>query len=132
MPVFFSKAHGLVSISPLDYSPNDFSSQNDSTVYGGDASISEMGEITVSEQDLEELISHQNIDARVKAAFLYHVSKNQPQCEAIVRELLPRKEIPYSDIDGPLDVAVVQVSQDLIDDIPARDPRWVDLKTSSK
>lgn len=88
--------------------------------------------MSVLEQDLEELVTHQNLDARMKAAFLYHVSKNQAQCEALVKELFPKKEIPISDVDSPLDVAAVKVSQDLIDDIPARDPRWVDMKTSSK
>lgn len=131
VPVFFSKSHGLVSISPLDYYPNDFSSQNDSINYGPDVSISECGDISVLEQDLEELVTHQNLDARMKAAFLYHVSKNQAQCEAIVKELFPRKEVPMSDVDAPLDIAAVKVSQDLIDDIPARDPRWTDMKTSS-
>lgn len=131
VPVFFSKSHGLVSVSPLDYSPNDFSSQNDSITYGADVSMSECGDVSVLEQDLEELTTHQNIDARIKAAFLYHVSKNQAQCEGLVRELFPRKEVPVSDIDSPLDVAVIKVSQDLIDDIPARDPRWVDMKTSN-
>lgn len=132
VPVFFSKSHGLVSVSPLDYSPHDFSSQNDSITFGEDVSMSECGDISVLEQDLEELTTHQNMDARLKAAFLYHVSKNQAQCETLVKELFPRKEVPLSDVDSPLDVAVVKVSQDLIDDIPARDPRWMDMKTSSR
>lgn len=132
VPVFFSKSHGLVAISPLDYSPHDFSSQNDSIAFGADVSVSECGDTSVLEQDLEELTTQtQNVDARMKAAFLYHVSKNQAQCEALVRELFPRNEIQISDIDSPLDVAVVKVSQDLIDDIPARDPRWVEMKTSN-
>lgn len=130
-PAFFSKSHGLVCVSPLDYSPNDFSSQNDSINFGADASMSECGDISVLERDLEELTTHQSVDARLKAAFLYHVSKNQAQCEALVRELFPRSEFPLSDVDSPLDVAVVKVSQDLIDDIPAKDSRWVDMKTSN-
>lgn len=35
-------------------------------------------------------------------------------------------------MDSVLDTVVVKVSKDLIDDVPVKDPRWADHKTTSK
>jgi hypothetical protein len=36
------------------------------------------------------------------------------------------------EVDAPLDVVIVQVSKDIINDMPASDPRWTETQSSSK
>jgi len=54
----------------------------------------------------------------------------QTQSEAIVSEMFPPEEEPVIDIDAALDTIVVKVSQDLVNDIPVGDPRWVEMRPS--
>jgi hypothetical protein len=42
--------------------------------------------------------------------------------------MFPPEEEPIIDIDAALDTTVVKVSQDLVNDIPAGDPRWIEMR----
>jgi nuclear pore complex protein Nup133 len=46
--------------------------------------------------------------------------------------MFPPEEEPIIDIDAVLDTIVVKVSQDLVNDVPAGDPRWTEMRVPSK
>jgi nuclear pore complex protein Nup133 len=56
----------------------------------------------------------------------------QIQSEAIVNQIFPPEEEPIIDIDAVLDTVVMKVSQDLVNDIPAGDPRWSETRVPGK
>jgi hypothetical protein len=56
----------------------------------------------------------------------------QKQSEGIVNQILPPEEEPIIDIDAALDTIVINVSQDLVNDIPAGDPRWTEMGLPGK
>jgi nuclear pore complex protein Nup133 len=43
--------------------------------------------------------------------------------------MFPPEEEPVIDIDAPLDTIAVNVSKDLVNDIPSGDPRWAEMRT---
>jgi hypothetical protein len=45
-----------------------------------------------------------------------------------VNEIFSPEEESVIDIDAALDTVVLKVSQDLVNDIPAGDPRWVEMR----
>lgn len=45
-----------------------------------------------------------------------------------MNQMFPPEEEPIIDIDAVLDTIVVKVSQDLVNDIPAGDPRWIEMR----
>jgi len=45
-----------------------------------------------------------------------------------VNDVFPPEEESVIDIDAVLDTVVLKVSQDLINDIPAGDPRWMEMR----
>ncbi len=45
----------------------------------------------------------------------------------MINDLFPVTETPPQ-VDSPLDLVAINVSLDLINDIPAKDPRWADIK----
>jgi hypothetical protein len=45
-----------------------------------------------------------------------------------VNDIFPSEEESVIDIDAVLDTVVLKVSQDLINDIPAGDPRWMEMR----
>ena len=56
----------------------------------------------------------------------------QTQSEAIVNDLFPPEEESAIDIDAVLDKVVLKVSHDLINDIPAGDPRWMEMRVPGR
>lgn len=54
----------------------------------------------------------------------------QETAEGIVNSLFPYEEEPAVDVDASLDVIVSRVCLDLINDIPAGDPRWAPIRRS--
>ncbi|XP_021913246.1 nuclear pore complex protein Nup133 [Zootermopsis nevadensis] len=131
--VFFSKVHGLVSVSPSDFSPHDMNSSMSFSEAPGamDVTGSQFSEdvnISVTDVELEELTINKDGTAQMKAAFIYYIKKNLTQSEAIVSEMFPPEEEPVIDIDAALDTIAVKVSEDLVNDIPSGDPRWAEMK----
>lgn len=131
--VFFSKIHGLVSVLPSDFSPHDLNSSMSFSEAPGalDVTGSQFSEginISVMAAELEELTVSKDHTAQMKASFIYYIKKNLNQSEAIVNQMFPPEEEPIIDIDAVLDTTVVKVSQDLVNDIPAGDPRWIEMR----
>lgn len=47
----------------------------------------------------------------------------------MINEMFPIDETP-NQVDAALDLVAIKVSLDLINDIPAKDPRWADMKST--
>lgn len=125
IPVFFSRYHGFVSLLPANVNPDDlFNCSGNLTSL--DVLSNEL--LNVSEADMEKLGRESDNKSKLKAAFLQFVSNNFVTSEQILKETFPSDiSVPYL-TDAPLDLAVVQVARSLIDDIPAKDPRWAEIK----
>ena len=50
----------------------------------------------------------------------------QSQAKAIVEELFPSSAPTPMETGSPIDVAVAKLSQEVVDDFPASDPRWAE------
>lgn len=68
--------------------------------------------------------------SKLKAAFIYQLSKNNTKCTEILSELLHNDGTNKlaTDLDG----IVLAIAKDLAEDIPAADPRWEQLKSANK
>ena len=53
-------------------------------------------------------------------------SHPQSQAESLVEDLFPTELTTGYQVDSALDTAVASLSQALIDDYPASDPRWAE------
>lgn len=125
-PVFFSREHGLISVS------------SGSLGHELDASIALMqlpAEVSLNESTAgnlslyninpdEVLAAYQDTVGQLKAAFIFHVQNQKEACRDILEQLFFSKPVPVVGIDTTLDKAVLAISRDLLDDIPAGDPRW--------
>lgn len=71
---------------------------------------------------------------KLKTAFLFHLRRDVPLCRALLDELFPPPAGPPAsppagppaderDVDAALDRTVLRVATDLLDDVPAGDPR---------
>lgn len=128
IPVFFSRIHGFISVTPSDViSPFDF--VNNSNMSFDSLNISE--KMIADEPDLENVTTYKDGNACMKAAFLYYVSKKSAQAKAMINEMFPIDETP-NQVDATLDLVAIKVSLDLINDIPAKDPRWADMKSTER
>uniref|UniRef100_A0A8D8YPU1 Nuclear pore complex protein Nup133 n=3 Tax=Cacopsylla melanoneura TaxID=428564 RepID=A0A8D8YPU1_9HEMI len=125
LPVFFSRHYGFVSLLPADVNPDD--------VFNCSTNMSSLDVMSndilaLSEADMEKLGKENDNKSKMKAAFLQFVSNNFVASEQILKESFPSDlSVPYL-TDAPLDSAVVLVARSLIDDIPAKDPRWAEIK----
>jgi nuclear pore complex protein Nup133 len=73
---------------------------------------------------LQDLSVSEDEVARFKAAFLHAAQGNLTKAKSMIEELFPGGLLPASDVDALLDTWVAQVSQEMVDDFPASDPRW--------
>lgn len=146
LPLFFSRIHGIVSVSPSDFEP-DFlnNSMNLSTAnlsaIGQDVVMSPQpimmetsnvlspnttnaGNLTMYGLDPEEIReNNRDIASQYKAAFIYHLKRNSAMCQTILNELFGKGEGGRA-IDGDLDKTTLKIAKDLAEDLPASDPRW--------
>ncbi|CRL07223.1 CLUMA_CG020204, isoform A [Clunio marinus] len=144
LPLFFSKLHGVVCVTPSDFEPELLNSSVNvsmtnvsimSEVFSPKASLitdetsnllspstTNIGNLTMYELDPED-ICERNKDAvsQFKAAFIYHLKRNSAMCHSIINEMF-KDESPK--IDSKLDEIVVTIAKDLAEDLPAADPRW--------
>ncbi|KAL7299771.1 hypothetical protein TKK_0007518 [Trichogramma kaykai] len=130
-PVLFTKNHGLITISPTDFSNQDFNQSyadvNASVDLNGTSNMSILPEqfvTLISNEEINEMLYCTDGGKQLQAAFLLSVRNNKEQCDDILSELFPMQEEPVMDIDAPLDTLVLKVAKNLIDDYPANDPRW--------
>nr|CAD7433875.1 unnamed protein product [Timema monikensis] len=132
IPLFLSKVHGLVSILPSDCSPFDILNSSNMSIADSTMALSDLTSsqfhVTVTEADLEEMTLNNDSSTRLKAAFINYVNKNIAKSEQIVEEVFPVDDEPVIDLDAALDTVVLSVGQDLVNDMPAGDPRWAEQR----
>ncbi|SPP87767.1 nuclear pore complex protein Nup133 [Drosophila guanche] len=143
LPLFFSRTHGLVSITPGDFdanelhnmsscntpdlfSPSSFHAPDQSSLTAMTASSNNLH---LFELDPEELYSDLSDEVgQLKAAFVYHLKRNDNMVKTIVGELL--RTVNEPDPSGApmdaykLDRIVITIAEDLAEDLPIADPRW--------
>ena len=87
--------------------------------------------LSVSAAGLEDLTMSESKGDQLKAAFLLFCKRNMGQSVSIVAELFPASDAASTSasataVDSALDRLVANMSQDLIEDFPASDPRWME------
>ena len=133
-PVFFSTRHGVLILQP-SAGPNDSHSFIDE-------SIMEHSQIMAESLDpaqvrlifhpsfrrrFNNLIDLQNesTSSKFKMAFFNFCRKNVYETQSLLEELFSSPS-SKGQIDSLMDRMVVELSQKIIDDYPASDPRWTD------
>jgi len=124
-PLFFSSQHGVVSLTPVS-APS--SSLEQSTLEATDLSslqgLQDSLNCSITATGLQDLTTSESKTDQLKAAFLQFCKRSHGQAQTIVDELFPPG---LSDpVDSSLDRLVIGLSQQLVDDFPASDPRWVE------
>ncbi|XP_055536307.1 nuclear pore complex protein Nup133 [Wyeomyia smithii] len=140
MALFFSKIHGMVIVTPSDFEPNSevFNSSVSSDVFNPNVSVNDTvfinqsifapattnaGNLIMYDLDPEEI---GNIDkdsvSQLKAAFIYHIKRNNTASNDIINSIL--QNVEGKSLDSELDHIVLKIAEDLAEDIPAADPRW--------
>ncbi|KAH8382783.1 hypothetical protein KR009_005236 [Drosophila setifemur] len=144
LPLFFSRTHGLVAITPGDFDGTELlnmSSCNTPDLFAPasyNASFGAMNQSTLSgstnnlhmfELDPDDMYSELNDEVgQLKAAFLYQLKRNTNMAKTVVGELL--RSVGEADANGaPLDAykldrIVITIAEDLAEDLPIADPRW--------
>lgn len=144
LPLFFSRMHGVVCVTPSDFEPEFFN--NSVNVSMSNVSVmsdslfnpninnapdmsniqsphtTNAGNLIIYEFDPEEIReTSKDSVSQFKAAFIYHLKRNSAMCHTIINEMF-KDAAPQ--LDSKLDRIVVTIAQDLAEDLPAADPRW--------
>ncbi|XP_049535624.1 nuclear pore complex protein Nup133 [Anopheles darlingi] len=148
-PLFFTRLNGILVVTPSDFDPSDmFNSSvssemfnptvllagaNDSVVTIGQhqsifaPATTNAGNLVLYELDPDEIAAsaeeQQDPDHQLKAAFIYHIKRNNGAADELIGSLLET----FGDldpVDSDLDRTVLKIAIDLADDTPAADPRW--------
>ncbi|XP_016961291.1 nuclear pore complex protein Nup133 [Drosophila biarmipes] len=144
LPLFFSRTHGLVSITPGDFDGSEMMNMSSCntpdlyapTSFNASFGVTDQSAITGStnnlhlfELDPDEMYNELCDEVgQLKAAFLYHLKRNNNMVKTIVGELL--RSVTGADPNGApmdaykLDRIVITIAEDLAEDIPISDPRW--------
>ncbi|XP_038072152.1 nuclear pore complex protein Nup133-like [Patiria miniata] len=121
--LFFSTNYGLVTVTATQQEPSflqDVSLAEQSLRLDQSSIISS----PAPPQDISSL--GEDKTKGLKAAFLHACRQNLSQAEAIVEELFPTSAPSPMETGSPMDAAVAKLSQEVIDDFPASDPRWAE------
>lgn len=130
IPLFFSRNHGLVCVTPSDFEPDIFNSSVSSDVFSpitaSDTSMNifspnttNIGNLTMYDLDPEDIYeSSKDAVSQLKAAFIYFLKRNHTMCNGIL------KELQKTQTDSSFDRMVLTLATDLSEDVPAADPRW--------
>ncbi|EZA47610.1 hypothetical protein DMN91_012410 [Ooceraea biroi] len=135
-PVLFTKSVGLVSITPMDFATQDFSTAYTDTsisldyTYKMNQSAQNFSTL-ISNDELQDMHCSSDAATQLRAAFLLSLRQRKAQCDEILLQLFPLQQEPVMDIDATLDTLILRVAKDLIDDYPANDPRWTHLRDES-
>lgn len=114
--MFFTQSHCLTVVTKIIDVEYDF---NESRSVLQSPDLNQTGVITV------EVDSGSN-ETRLKSAFLQFVSRKIDNCRALVKQACP--EETSSSNESNLDKTVFKVGQDLANDIPINDPRWLGVQ----
>ncbi|XP_023018139.1 nuclear pore complex protein Nup133 [Leptinotarsa decemlineata] len=130
-PVFFSRLNGLVAVCGNDQIC-DFLNQTAGSGTPIETSFNEsvaVNNLSVYNIDPDEIFNaHKDTIGQMKAAFIFHIRNQQSAYQEILNELFPL-EATLPNINGPLDKLAFLCCKDLLDDIPAGDPRWNKVAT---
>lgn len=146
LPLFFSRIHGVVCVSPSDFEPDFFNnsmnvSNANLSAMGGDVftpmqsqtmlmdtsnilapNTTNTGNLSMFALDPEEIReNNRDVASQFKAAFIYHLKRNPAMCQKILGEMFG-KSIDH--VDSELDKTALFIARDLAEDLPASDPRW--------
>lgn len=147
LPLFFSRIHGVVCVTPSDFEPeflnnsmnvsaanlSTLGTQND-VLFSPPLNVQEPGNIlspnttnagnlSMYALDPEEIReNNRDIVSQLKAAFIYHLKRNSSMCHQIINELFGKSDGKH--VDSELDRTVLNIARDLAEDLPASDPRW--------
>ncbi|CAH1116722.1 unnamed protein product [Phaedon cochleariae] len=126
-PVFFSRLNGLVAVCTNDQI-SDFLNQSTTSNTPIETSFNEstaVNNLSMYNLDPEEIYNaYKDTVGQLKAAFIFHIRNQQSAYQDILNELFPHENAPSTSINSALDKCVVLLCKDLLDDIPAGDPRW--------
>ncbi|XP_050536732.1 nuclear pore complex protein Nup133 [Daktulosphaira vitifoliae] len=114
--MFFTQSHCLTVITKLADSDYDFNESR---------SVLQVPDLNQSNIISVEIESGSN-ETRLKSAFLQFISRKIENCKALVKQACPEESTAN---DGSnLDKTVFKVGEDLINDIPINDPRWLGVQ----
>ncbi|XP_074646097.1 nuclear pore complex protein Nup133-like isoform X2 [Tubulanus polymorphus] len=119
LALFFSWKHGIVNIRFV----SDMSVLEESVL---ETSKLETSMLNVSSY-MEEMTGSNNDPSKVsclKSAILLTLQGKKAEAQAIVANLFPLSD--SADTNSPLASTIVKLSQEMIDDFPATDPRWAE------
>lgn len=116
--MFFTQSHCLTVVTKITLVEYDF---NESRSVLQSPDLNQTG-VTVD-------VESSSNETRLKSAFLQFVSRKIDSCKALVKQACPEET---SSTDGSnLDKTVFKVGEDLANDIPINDPRWLGVEGES-
>ncbi|VVC41683.1 WD40/YVTN repeat-like-containing domain,Nucleoporin, Nup133/Nup155-like, C-terminal [Cinara cedri] len=114
--MFFTQSHCLTVVTKIideEYEINE------------SRSVLQCPDMNQSNVLIAEVESGSN-ETRLKSAFLQFVSRKLENCRALIKQACPEE---LSSTDGfNLDKTVFKVGEDLVNDIPINDPRWLGVQ----
>jgi len=114
--MFFTQSHCLTVVTKITDTEYDFSESR---------SVLQSPDLNQSSVVTVEVESGSN-ETRLKSAFLQFVSRKIDNCRALVKQACPEES---TSADGcNLDKTVFKVGEDLVNDIPINDPRWLGVQ----
>ncbi|XP_075982791.1 nuclear pore complex protein Nup133 [Anticarsia gemmatalis] len=125
VPLLFSAKHGVLALLCHDnmvptpsVCESPMGSPCPSDMYDGNLSLYEIDPNEVS-------MVTRDACGKLKTAFLFHVRRDAVSCRALVDELFPAPaSLDERDVDSVLDRTVLTIATEMLDDVPAGDPRW--------
>uniref|UniRef100_A0A8C6VNB2 Nuclear pore complex protein Nup133 n=1 Tax=Naja naja TaxID=35670 RepID=A0A8C6VNB2_NAJNA len=126
LPIFFVQKSGLVTICSKETTsllPEDIEDSLACTVAEEDGKEGEIF-IGFDGSSRMDIVAQEDKTKMLKSSFLQFCRKDVKGANATVADLFPQ-QVDFGP-DADLDRAVIQVSEELIDDYPTSDPRWAE------
>ncbi|XP_071963229.1 nuclear pore complex protein Nup133-like [Antedon mediterranea] len=123
LPVFFTKNFGLVSVksnvNESSFLPDESFASTSTKLEQSIAAVPTFSELPIGDA----------IDDKVtglKAVFIQACGHKKEVADSLLEKVFPNIFEMMPQASSSLDQTVVKISQDVIDDFPASDPRWAD------
>lgn len=114
--MFFTQSHCLTVVTKITNTEYDFNESR---------SVLQPPDLNQSSIVSVEVESGSN-ETRLKSAFLQFVSRKIENCRTLVKQACPEESISTEGCN--LDKTVFKVGEDLVNDIPINDPRWLGIQ----